>query len=292
MTASGRTETSSSAKSIPASSTAINSTSFLFDWLQALGERALKLLGGDLRLVKSLRVDQVAHGFCLGEIDAAIEKRAHGELARLGEARPRSNAHLDDMPKHHRRAMCRDLDDVVRRIGMRFREVSDDDFVDACRDIRFGFRPAIAASALLGSTNSPKIARAWLHLMSQPQHRLGDLASLRSGKPHHPNSAPTRRSRNGDDRVVDIHRAIVAVKLVQQPAAELRGKTIRGRKTQARARNLSVADELLKANEQFVKNFNLGDLAVQPRRRLAVLACMDSRILFERCLGCSQETRT
>jgi carbonic anhydrase len=49
--------------------------------------------------------------------------------------------------------------------------------------------------------------------------------------------------------------------------------------------NLSVADELLKANEQFVKNFNLGDLAVQPRRRLAVLACMDSRILFERCLG-------
>jgi len=48
---------------------------------------------------------------------------------------------------------------------------------------------------------------------------------------------------------------------------------------------LSVADELLKANQEFVKNFNLGDLAVQPRRHVAVLACMDSRILFERCLG-------
>jgi carbonic anhydrase len=48
---------------------------------------------------------------------------------------------------------------------------------------------------------------------------------------------------------------------------------------------LSVADELLKANESFVKNFNLGNLAVRPRRRLAALACMDSRILFERCLG-------
>ncbi|HVI08591.1 MAG TPA: carbonic anhydrase [Candidatus Binatia bacterium] len=48
---------------------------------------------------------------------------------------------------------------------------------------------------------------------------------------------------------------------------------------------MSVADELLKANQEFVKNFNLGDLAVKPRRRLAVLACMDSRILFERCLG-------
>jgi carbonic anhydrase len=48
---------------------------------------------------------------------------------------------------------------------------------------------------------------------------------------------------------------------------------------------LSVADELLQANEQFVRNFNLGDLAVRPKRHLAVLACMDSRILFERCLG-------
>jgi carbonic anhydrase len=48
---------------------------------------------------------------------------------------------------------------------------------------------------------------------------------------------------------------------------------------------LSVADELLKANAEFVKNVDLGDLAVRPRRRLAVLACMDSRILFERCLG-------
>jgi carbonic anhydrase len=48
---------------------------------------------------------------------------------------------------------------------------------------------------------------------------------------------------------------------------------------------LSVADELLQANQQFVRNFNLGDLAVRPRRHLAVLACMDSRILFERCLG-------
>jgi carbonic anhydrase len=49
--------------------------------------------------------------------------------------------------------------------------------------------------------------------------------------------------------------------------------------------HLSVADELLKANQEFVKSFNLGELAVKPRRRVAVLACMDSRILFERCLG-------
>jgi carbonic anhydrase len=48
---------------------------------------------------------------------------------------------------------------------------------------------------------------------------------------------------------------------------------------------LSVADELLKANEHFARNFKLGDLSVRPRRHVAVLACMDSRILFEHCLG-------
>ncbi len=48
---------------------------------------------------------------------------------------------------------------------------------------------------------------------------------------------------------------------------------------------MSVTDELLQANQEFVRNFNLGELAVRPRRKLAVLACMDSRILFERCLN-------
>jgi carbonic anhydrase len=48
---------------------------------------------------------------------------------------------------------------------------------------------------------------------------------------------------------------------------------------------LSVADELLQANEVFARNFNLGDLSVRPRRHAAVLACMDSRILFEHWPG-------
>ena len=48
---------------------------------------------------------------------------------------------------------------------------------------------------------------------------------------------------------------------------------------------MSVADELLQANQEFVRTFDLGELSVRPRRHAAVLACMDSRILFERCLG-------
>ena len=48
---------------------------------------------------------------------------------------------------------------------------------------------------------------------------------------------------------------------------------------------MSVADDLLTANEVFARSFDLGDLNVRPRRHVAVLACMDSRILFEHCLG-------
>jgi carbonic anhydrase len=48
---------------------------------------------------------------------------------------------------------------------------------------------------------------------------------------------------------------------------------------------LSVADELLKTSQEFAKNSKLEELPHKPRRRVAVLACMDCRILFERCLG-------
>src|SRR5271165_6746020 len=52
-----------------------------------------------------------------------------------------------------------------------------------------------------------------------------------------------------------------------------------------RSTNVSVADDLLAANAVFARSFDLGDLNVRPRRHVAVLACMDSRILFEHCLG-------
>jgi carbonic anhydrase len=48
---------------------------------------------------------------------------------------------------------------------------------------------------------------------------------------------------------------------------------------------LSVTDELIQANKNFASHFDFGSLAVQPRRKLAILACMDSRILFEMCMG-------
>ena len=48
---------------------------------------------------------------------------------------------------------------------------------------------------------------------------------------------------------------------------------------------MSVADELLAANEDVRTQFQPGRLSVRPAATSAVLACMDSRILFEHCLG-------
>src|SRR5581483_5994384 len=53
----------------------------LLDGLDAARDGSAELLGSDFRLVERLRIDEVADGFGLGEIDAPIEEGAHGELA-------------------------------------------------------------------------------------------------------------------------------------------------------------------------------------------------------------------
>ena len=48
---------------------------------------------------------------------------------------------------------------------------------------------------------------------------------------------------------------------------------------------MSVIDEVLRNNEDYVKRFNLGHLPMPPGRQLAVLACMDARLTVEQALG-------
>ncbi len=48
---------------------------------------------------------------------------------------------------------------------------------------------------------------------------------------------------------------------------------------------MSVIDEVLKANEQYAKNFQLGTLPMPPGRKLAVVACMDARLTVSQLLG-------
>ena len=48
---------------------------------------------------------------------------------------------------------------------------------------------------------------------------------------------------------------------------------------------MGVTDEVLKANEEYAKNFQLGDLPMPPGRKLAIIACMDARVTVEDLAG-------
>jgi carbonic anhydrase len=48
---------------------------------------------------------------------------------------------------------------------------------------------------------------------------------------------------------------------------------------------MSVTDEVLKANEAYAQKFNSGHLPIPPARKLAVLACMDARLVPTEMLG-------
>lgn len=48
---------------------------------------------------------------------------------------------------------------------------------------------------------------------------------------------------------------------------------------------MNVTDEVLAANESYAKSFTLGDLSLPPARKLAVVACMDARLIVSQILG-------
>lgn len=74
----------------------------------------------------------------------------------------------------------------------------------------FAGRSARATDIYQLSEHSP----SWLQLTLQPQDRFGDLPSVRSGKPNDTNSTASEGRSNRNDRVIEVHEAIVTGKLV------------------------------------------------------------------------------
>ncbi len=48
---------------------------------------------------------------------------------------------------------------------------------------------------------------------------------------------------------------------------------------------MSVTDEVLKANQEYAQKFTQGNLPMPPARKLAVVACMDARLIVSQILG-------
>src|SRR3972149_260727 len=57
------------------------------------------------------------------------------------------------------------------------------------------------------------------------------------------------------------------------------------RKKVRRPKDMSVIDEVLKANQEYAKNFKLGHLPMPPANKLAVVTCMDARMTVSQLLG-------
>jgi carbonic anhydrase len=51
---------------------------------------------------------------------------------------------------------------------------------------------------------------------------------------------------------------------------------------------MTVTDELLRSNEEYVASFTKGDLPLPPARQVAVLACMDARLDPAKVLGLNE----
>src|SRR5215470_4815202 len=48
---------------------------------------------------------------------------------------------------------------------------------------------------------------------------------------------------------------------------------------------MSIIDEVLRANDSYAQHFTLGHLSLPPARKLAVVACMDARLMVDQILG-------
>jgi carbonic anhydrase len=48
---------------------------------------------------------------------------------------------------------------------------------------------------------------------------------------------------------------------------------------------MAIIDEMLQANERYASTFDRGDLPLPPKRGIAIVTCMDARILPSRVLG-------
>ena len=55
---------------------------------------------------------------------------------------------------------------------------------------------------------------------------------------------------------------------------------------------MSTTDELIENSERYAEGFDKGDLPLPPAKKVAVVACMDARLIRTRCSASRRATRT
>jgi carbonic anhydrase len=93
------------------------------------------------------------------------------------------------------------------------------------------------------------------------------------------------RPRRTDRRADPARRRTIGIKSRQTRSGMPRLAVVRIREQE---NAMSVTDELLTNAEQYASSFDKGDLPMPPGRRLAVVACMDARLIPTRVLGLNE----
>jgi hypothetical protein len=111
--------------------------------------------------------------------------------------------------------MSGDLDDIVGGIGVRLCEIGDHNLVNAAPARLIFWLVSIRGAGLarprsfcipgFGFKKFPDNGTTGLKRTPQSEHGRSDRAGFRAGKSHDSDSAPSGRSNDGDNGVIQIH---------------------------------------------------------------------------------------
>ncbi len=154
--------------------------------LHLLRERAAERAAGRARRRFGAGVDQVGHRLGLGQVELAVEERALGELAGLGEAQAHRRAGLhaarQQHLQQHRPAMGLQLEHVLAGVGMRRRKVKRQAAVDGAAVCR-----------------QQRQQRGLARHQHAPAQGLHQRLQSSPGRPHDADRPASRRGGDGDD---------------------------------------------------------------------------------------------
>ena len=140
------------------------------------------------------RVDEVEHGLRRAKVEPPVQERPFRELAPPGEPRARRKARLQHTARRKAAAVSLQLDHVLARVAARGGEDEHEAVVE---------RPRSARRAE-GRVEEPPGVRG---VHGAARERGGDAEGRRTAHAHDGDAAPSRRRREGGNRVPARHDA-------------------------------------------------------------------------------------
>ena len=150
------------------------------------------MLGGDAGLVQSGGLDQIADGFGLREVDAAVEVGPEGELAGLGQAGSGAAGSIERVAEHGGGAVAGDLNDVFCAIGFWGGEEGYDYVVD-------GVAGRVGEGGELRCPGSP------VRRFAEEEDLLRDFTRGGAGETEDADASAAGRSGDGRDGIAELH---------------------------------------------------------------------------------------